>query len=78
MVHRIICSVDSPGMILVNTGFRTQSFNRVGTAMKMAIPTIIRVRGKRRIFRKMDLGGDAMLNGFVHLTLQMDTGYDQI
>jgi hypothetical protein len=46
MVHRIICSTDSFGMISVSTGFRIHLLIRLGTVMRKAIPIIIRVRGK--------------------------------
>jgi hypothetical protein len=65
-------------MIRPRTGFRIQSLTRVGIAMKIAIPIIMRVRGKRRILRKMDLGGDAIRDLFLYLTPKSAEGYCQI
>jgi hypothetical protein len=65
-------------MISLNAGFRTHLLSRVGTAIKITVPIIIRVRGKRRIFSKMDLKVDFIWYIFAHLTLGKATGYYQI
>ena len=77
-VHLIICAVDSLGMIRPRTGFRIQSLTRVGTAMNIAVPIIIRVRGKRRIFSRMVLGVDFIRDMFAYLTPKLPAGYHQI